>query len=150
MEEDKEAAAGSEMARRFRESCHAIYAAHRFVVTVPEAPAGPAMVPAMSIYNDPFTDEVWMGRAHIEGARTLAQHLAEERAIDVWMLPRGSGLARRIHVDFEGLRALPLELDSTRDEVALEWVALKKARCSQATNVPFDDMPEIIRGLRPR
>lgn len=150
MDEEKEATAGSEMARRFRESCRAIYAAHRFAVTVPETPNGPAMLPAMSVYNDPFTDEVWIGRAHIEGERTLAQRLVEEKAIDVWMLPRGTGLARRIHVDFTGLRALPLDLNSYRDEVATDWVVLQKAKCSTPAEVPFDDMPEIIRNLRPR
>lgn len=148
--EEKEVTAGSELARRFQESCRSIYAAHRYVVTVPETPDKDGMLPTMSVYNDPFTDELWVGRAHIEGERTLAQRLVEERAIDVWMLPRGNGLARRVHVDFEGLRSLPLELDTSRDAVALEWVALKSARCSTPTDVPFDEMPENIRNLRPR
>lgn len=150
MDEEKEVAAGSEMARRFRESCRAVYTAFRYVVTVPETPNGPALLPTMSIYNDPFTNEVWVGRAHIEEERTLAQRLVEEKAIDVWMLPRGDGLARRVHVDFDGLRALPLELDSCRNDVACEWVALKNARCATPADVPYDEMPEAIRILRPR
>lgn len=143
-EEKDEAQAGEQPVKRFHESCRLIYAAYLFGVTIPETPAGPATIPVMSIYNDPFLDELWIGRAHIEGERTLAQRLIEEKALDVWMLPRGKGKARRVSVQFDGLRALPLDLNSCIDAVALEWVVLKSVRCAQPVDVEFEEIPEVF------
>lgn len=117
----------------FRERKTELYTTFRFAVTLPNR--GGEALRVMSVYNDPFTDELWIGRAHIAGEKTLAQKLCEETRLEVFMLPRGEGMSRRVTVDFSGLRALPLNLDASADEIALEWVVLKKAKCLPAIDV---------------
>ena len=124
----------------FRERKAELYTTFRFVITLPDR--GDDILRAMSVYCDPFTDELWIGRAHIAGERTLAQLLCEERLLEIWMLPRGPGLSRLIGVSFDGLRALPLNLDASADEVALEWVVLKSAKWSPPSDV---ETPECFK-----
>jgi hypothetical protein len=122
---------------RFRERNTELYTTFRFAITLPNR--GDEMLRAMSVYCDPFTNELWIGRAHFAGEKTLAQLLCEETRLEVFMLPRGNGSSRRVLVDFVGLRALPLNLDASCDEIALEWVVLQKVCCSP----PFDvETPE--------
>jgi len=127
----------------------AIYTTWRVLILLPDR--GNEKVLAQSVYSDPFTSTLWIGRAHIEGERSLAQKLSEEHRVDVWLLPyKESGMARRISVEFARVRACPIDLDCRTAEVALDWVALEESRYSFPVDVPAEEQPEPVRSLGQR
>jgi len=122
---------------------HTIFTCYNFTLYIPERDE---VVPLQSCFNDPFTEAVWLGRAHITDEPTLAQRLCEVTRIEILMLPRtqGFGKVRRITVKFSAHRWLPLDLDNRQDSVALEWVALEDGEIGPVKDLTRAELPPSI------
>lgn len=117
----------------------------RFVVFLPDTEE---VIGVTMVYSDPFTDSMWVGKAHIEGERPLGQRMAEVKRCEVWMFPRGivfkdkrDHRARRICVNWNSMRWVPFNLDAARGEAALEHVCLEGATYETVDDVAAEQFP---------
>lgn len=83
--------------------------------------------PVLAAFIDIFSGErdiLWIGKA-LDGAASRDLFCLPEK-IEIWMLPhsRTQGLCvrARIHIDSQGWAWSPVNLDSSVEGVALEWV----------------------------
>lgn len=106
-----------------------------FVVFGPGARAdtivrlGGRSIGLMAVWSDPFApDRLWIAKGHAKGEKTLRELLdaeTTEHTLAVFMTERDGTPERRIDVTFERFDWLPFDLDATKEETAVEWVALR-------------------------
>jgi len=128
----------------------------RFAVYLPETDE---VIGATMVYSDPFTGGLWIGKAHVEGERTLGHKLAEIKKCEVWMFPRGIWLddkksdthGRKIRVYWGSMRWVPFDLDATKSEAALEYVCLEGAQYQIVEDVHATEFPlPIVKAFSPK
>lgn len=121
-----------------------IFSTFKFAAYIP---GREEIIPLQSLFNDPFTSAVWLGRAHIADEPTLANRLMDVERLEIylWPITQGFGKTRRIVILFSDYRWLPLDLDNRRNEVALEWVALQVDSVSDVEDLEPDDVPPPLR-----
>lgn len=122
----------------------AIFGTYKFAAYIPSREE---VLPLQSCFNDPFTEAVWLGRAHIADEPTLANRLMDVERVEIylWPITQGFGKTRRIAVLFSSYRWLPLDLDNRRSEAALEWVALRADGVSDVEDLAPEDVPPALR-----
>ncbi len=99
------------------------------------------------VINDPFTDEIWIARAHVPDQPPLGERLLNKTGLTVYMLPSRYGKARAISVSFRDFDWKPLSLDAAEDEVALDWVRLKGCTLSKATDSSIEELAPYLHPL---
>lgn len=128
----------------------------RFVVFQPETDE---VIGATMVYSDPFNGAMWIGRAHLQGERTLGQRMNEIKKCEVWMFPRNVWLddkksdthARKIEVSWTSMRWVPFDLDATKGEAALEYVCLEGATYRLVEDVHATEFPlPIVKAFSPK
>ena len=120
-----------------------LFSAYRFVVRFPVTDT---LVAVHSIFQDPFTGSLWMGRAHAESEPTLMQQLVEAVHLEVWLLPRhgAGGACRCLPVTCVGKpQWFPLDLDSGRCDVAMEWLCWSDCQVGGVGD-PVRDVPAAV------
>lgn len=119
------------------------YLSHRFAVYV-----RCRAVMAHTIYTDPFTGTLWIGRAHQRERNMLAVDIGPCDKIEVWLLSRGTSLSSRmLSYKFDGTMEVPTDLDASMDDVAMEWLGLKNAVFVEKQDFLFDRMPSELKAL---
>ena len=97
-----------------------------------------------SAHHDPFVHGMWIARAHVEDSPTLASILSDEKELDIYLMSRGRDSARKITVEYEGVKWYPIDIDCSRDGAALEWVLLDQAKYTSCVDLKWDDIPNLI------
>jgi hypothetical protein len=124
-----------------------IFMAFRFAVSIPDKVD---VIGASSVFTDPFTGSLWIGRAHRADERTLGQIFSEVNHCEIWMFTRGvwapgetpkEARARKIKVTWPKMRWVPFNLDAAQASAALEYVCLEDATYQAVENVTAADFP---------
>lgn len=122
---------------------HRMFTSYRFVLLSPEREFEPIAVSA--VFSDPFTGHLHIGTAHDAARPLLAARLCELRSLEVWMLRVGE--ARRVPFTFKVLQSLPLDVDASSNNIALEWVVLQGVEYGHIADVPQAEWPEALAEL---
>lgn len=107
------------------------YRKFRFIIEINNKPLG-----LSAVYQDPFTGSLWLERGLQIGGKTLNDLLPESGSLDVILMGRGAVSALKLHVNYEGKKWYPIDLNSTENNVAIEKLMLCKATCTTSEIVP--------------
>jgi len=133
-------------------SAKTFFVACRFLV---RSHASGEFVGVNSVYCDPFTGDILMGRAHQEGAGDFRQLLGAE-GIDVFLLSRPidstPGATRKITLmDYQLGGYYPFDLDAQNEYLAMEWIRLSRPHIAPVEDIGPEDAPaEVLKALDPR
>ena len=114
---------------------------HRFGVIVPGMPGLHGLVSIANETHPVHGEVVRISTGHALDRRPFAAHVVERREIDVWLpLP---GAARRFRVHYTSAIWHPLDLDASKNGVALEHVLLLEPAVT-VVDVPALECPEEL------
>lgn len=98
------------------------YMSFRFGFYLPEAKKH---IGLSSIYSDPFSDSLWLAKAHWKETDTLAKTLEGVSKGQILFFDKGmTDIARSIEVEWKSTRWAPADLDATENTVAIERLVL--------------------------
>lgn len=94
-----------------------------------------------SIYSDPFSDNLWLAKAHWEDHDTLRTILKDVSKGQILFFDRGMGeVARSIEVEWKSTRWAPADLDAAMNTVAIERLILVDTFYGEETLVTVVDL----------
>jgi hypothetical protein len=121
-----------------------LYHCYRFFVALP---VGKRKLGLSNVFVDPMTAAFWLGRAHQEeedGFLSLKEALdGEEGEIQVWMFSGyGGETCRLLTVHYDSFVWIPLDLDATRSEVAMEWIRMDRPVIRGPVDYKTSELPD--------
>ena len=97
------------------------------------------------VEQDPFSLDVFLWRGIEADKPLMADEISPRGELLVFLYNRDHKGGKRLNFRYEGGRKVPLWLDATKSEVAMECVILTDVSYGRSQDVDYDDLPPVIR-----